>query len=77
MNVPNPTSQPPPIVANTLPSGSATVSATAVSSLIGYGTALLAAKYKIPFEVVGAALGVVFTGLTSLWHRIMPVKPMP
>jgi hypothetical protein len=76
MNVPTP-APPAPIVVNTLPTVTATTTASGISAVLGYGALWLAGKYQIPAEVVGGVLGLVFTGLTSLWHRIMPPGPMP
>lgn len=69
MNSPDPVHDPSP-----LPSAASAATATAASTVIGYGAMLLAQKYRVPIDVVGAVLGLAFTGLTALWHRLVPSK---
>lgn len=57
-----------------LPSVGATSTVTGISAILGWGAMFLANKWHLPVDVIGGVLGLVFTGLTSLWHRYVPSK---
>lgn len=57
-----------------LPSATVATGATGLATVLGWGAAVLATKWKVPVDVLGAGLGLVFTGLTTLWHRFIPGK---
>jgi hypothetical protein len=57
-----------------LPSVPAVTGATGLAAVLGYGGVLLAGKLGVPLDVAGGLIGLAFTGLTALWHRLVPSK---
>lgn len=74
MSTPNPVPPSVTVVSDPspLPSATAVTTATAASTVLGFLASLGAAKLGVPVDVIGAALGLIFTGVTSLWHRAAP-----
>lgn len=64
-------------IATPNPGPIALTSASGLSVLLGWGAATLAARYKVPPEVIGAGLSGLATVGTSLWHRFFgPAVPV-
>lgn len=57
------------VIATPNPSPSVLAGATGISVLVGYGLSILATKWHIPVEVLGAGLTGITTIGTSIWHR--------
>jgi hypothetical protein len=72
MNVPAHT-----VIATPNPTIAQTGGAASISLLLGYGASLLAAKYKVPIEIIGAGLTTLATIGTTIWHRFFgPAIPV-
>lgn len=66
---------PMPVDPTPVPSPVTATAATGLSAILGWGAMVLAQKWSIPIDVVGGGLGLLFTGLTALWHRAIPAAP--
>lgn len=72
MNTPAPV-----VIATPNPTIAQTSAASGISLLLGYGASLLAAKYKVPIEIIGAGLTTLATIGTTIWHRFFgPAIPV-
>jgi hypothetical protein len=56
-------------IATPNPNATQLTSASGISVLIGWAASVLAARYKIPIEVLGAGIAGITTIATSVWHR--------
>jgi len=66
------------VIATPNPGPGALTGATGLSVLLGYGVSLLATRWHMPTEVLGAGLAGLSTIGTSLWHRFFgPAVPVP
>lgn len=65
------------VIATPNPGPVALGGATGISVLLGWGVSVLAAKWHVPVEVLGAGLTGLATVGTSLWHRFFgPAVPI-